>query len=111
MASGGSPARGRSGAGTRRKGGAAKKSAEGEANPSPVADAREIMAYYTSVMRGEVTENVPLFVGQGVQEFTVNRPKISDRTAAAEKLAKLMGADKSPEAQIAPRIIDVRPED
>ena len=77
---------------------------------SAVADAKEIMAYYTAVMRGEVVEHVPMFVGQGVQQMVRNSPKISDRTAAAEKLARLLGADKGPEERDAPRIIDVRPE-
>ena len=60
-----------------------------------IADAREIMEYYTSVMRGEVMEKVSRFIGDGVQEMTDNPPKISDRNAAAEKLAKLIGADKA----------------
>ncbi len=82
-----------------------------EMSSAAVADAREIMEYYTAVMRGEVVERVPLFVGDGVQQLHDNMPKISDRTAAADKLAKLLGVDK-PVGVVddAPRIIEVRPD-
>lgn len=33
-------------------------------------DADEVIEFLTSVMRGEITDNVPLFIGKGLQELT-----------------------------------------
>ena len=82
-----------------------------ELSSSTVADAKEIMEYYTSVMRGEVTERVPLFIAKGMQDLVENTPRISDRTAAAEKLAKLIGADSALDMADVPQIVEVRPDE
>ena len=81
-----------------------------ELSSATIADAKEIMEYYTAVMRGEIVERVPLFIERGVQELTENSPRISDRTAAAEKLAKLIGADSALDMADVPQIVEVRPD-
>jgi phage terminase small subunit len=52
-----------------------------------IASADEVLAFLTSVQRGEVTEQVPLVLGK---EFKVidKEPSIKDRTRAAELLGK-----------------------
>ena len=49
------------------------------------------MKYLTSVMRGEATEEIPLFVGNGVQEITTKHLSAKDRIRAAELLGKRYG--------------------
>ena len=49
------------------------------------------MKYLTSVMRGEATEEIPLLVGNGVQEITTKHPSAKDRIRAAELLGKRYG--------------------
>lgn len=48
----------------------------------------EIVEFLTSVMRGEEVENIPLFVGDGEQEFKEGAPSARDRLKAAELLGK-----------------------
>lgn len=55
-----------------------------------IAEAAEIMEYLTKVMRGEMSEESLAPNGTVVQ----TEAKISDRTAAAEKLARMLGADR-----------------
>lgn len=52
-----------------------------------IASADEVLAFLTSVQRGEVTEQTPLVLGK---EFKVidKEPSIKDRTKAAELLGK-----------------------
>jgi phage terminase small subunit len=58
-----------------------------EKDHSRIASADEVLAFLTSVQRGEVTEQVPLVLGK---EFKVidKEPSIKDRTKAAELLGK-----------------------
>ena len=56
-----------------------------------IADAEEVMKYLTSVMRGEATEEIPLLVGNGVQEITTKHLSAKDRIRAAELLGKRYG--------------------
>ena len=58
-----------------------------------IADAAEIMEYFTSVMRGELNEETVTPSGVTLRTDA----KISDRNAAAEKLARMLGADKKTE--------------
>ena len=56
-----------------------------------IADIEEVMKYLTSVMRGEATEEIPLLVGNGVQEITTKHLSAKDRIRAAELLGKRYG--------------------
>jgi phage terminase small subunit len=53
-----------------------------------IASQDEVLEFLTSVMRGEVIERVPLFVGQGMQELVDNVPTVQVRKSAAELLGK-----------------------
>lgn len=53
-----------------------------------IADAQEVMEYFTSVMRGEVNDQFDL------------EPALSDRTRAAQELAKRMVDTKPVEARV-----------
>lgn len=55
-----------------------------------IADAEEIMAYFSAVMRGEIMDQTVTPSGEVVD----SKPKMSDRNAAAEKLARILGIDK-----------------
>lgn len=56
-----------------------------------IADAVEVMEYYTAVMRGDIKETV-LLAGAHLVE---REPLIRDRTKAAEQLSKRFGLDQS----------------
>ncbi len=58
---------------------------------SNIADIQEIMEHLTAVMRGEVTEEVLILVGNGVQEITTKQVSAKDRIRAAELLGKRYG--------------------
>ena len=58
-----------------------------------IADAAEIMRFYTCVMRGQDGET--LIDNQGEEHEVKSR--MSDRLSAADKLAKMLGADKKAE--------------
>lgn len=55
-----------------------------------IAEAAEVMAFYTAVMRGERGET--LIDNRGEEHEVPSR--MSDRLSAADKLAKMLGADK-----------------
>lgn len=52
------------------------------------ADAQEVLEYLTAVMRGEQKEQVPLFVGEGVQRLVQKDVSVKDRLKAAELIGK-----------------------
>lgn len=56
-----------------------------------VADAREVLEYLTSVMRGESTSSTLRLCGDGEQEIIKKRPDEKDRLKAAELLGKRYG--------------------
>lgn len=58
---------------------------------SNIADIQEIMEHLTAVMRGEATEEVLMFVGNGVQQITTKQVSAKDRIRAAELLGKRYG--------------------
>ena len=60
-------------------------------NSEKVADQQEVMEFLTSVMRGEVTEPVPIFIGDGFQEVMDLKPNVQARRAAAVDLGKRYG--------------------
>lgn len=53
-----------------------------------IASQDEVLQFLTDVMRGKVTEKVPVLAGMGIQELTDNTPAIKDREKAAELLGK-----------------------
>ena len=59
-----------------------------ELESEKIAEQNEILQYLTSVMRGEVTEQVPIMVGDGVQDVRDIKVSIKDRNKAAELLGK-----------------------
>lgn len=59
-----------------------------------VADAKEVMEYLTSIMRGEATDEVLRFIGEGFQEKIRLQVSAKDRTKAAELLGKRYGIFK-----------------
>ena len=60
-------------------------------NSEKVADQQEVMQFLTSVMRGEVTEPVPIFAANGFQEVKDLKPNVQARRAAAVDLGKRYG--------------------
>ena len=56
-----------------------------------MADAAEVRQFLTAVMRGQEPDQVPLFIGDGVQRLKEGPPGLSPRIRAAELLGKLMG--------------------
>ena len=61
-----------------------------------IADAAEIMSFYTCVMRGEKGET--LIDNRGDEHEVPSR--MSDRLSAADKLAKMLGADKKADSAV-----------
>ncbi|WP_339063577.1 terminase small subunit [Tepidibacillus marianensis] len=53
-----------------------------------IASQEEILQFLTSVIRGEVTEEVPLLIGDGMQTLKDKNVNIKDRVKAAELLGK-----------------------
>lgn len=58
---------------------------------SNIANIQEIMEHLTAVMQGEATEEVLIFVGNGVQQITTKQVSAKDRIRAAELLGKRYG--------------------
>src|SRR5699024_3915791 len=52
------------------------------------ADATEVVETLTAIMRGEMTEEVPLLCGDGCQELSDKNTAVKDRLKAAELLGK-----------------------
>ena len=53
-----------------------------------VADQQEVLEFLTSVMRGEVTEPLLVFDGEGTQKIVDSKPNVATRKAAAVDLGK-----------------------
>lgn len=56
-----------------------------------IADAKEVLEYLTSVVRGESTEDVPILCGDGYQKLIPKEVGTKDRLKAAELLGKHLG--------------------
>lgn len=56
-----------------------------------IAKGEEVLQYLTSVMRGELTEEVPMLCGDGYQELKNKDVGAKDRLKAAELLGKRYG--------------------
>ncbi|MED4977210.1 terminase small subunit [Weizmannia sp. FSL K6-0777] len=59
-----------------------------ELESEQIASQEEVLRFLTSVLRGEITEEVPLLVGEGMQELSSKDVSIKDRVKAAELLGK-----------------------
>ena len=67
---------------------AAIKEHDAEQHEKNTARENEIVEFLTSVMRGNDVETVPIFVGDGIQEFKDGKPSTRDKLKAAELLGK-----------------------
>lgn len=65
-----------------------------EISSKKTADAKEVIEYLTSVMRGETKSEVLAFKGEGFQEVIKKHPDEKERISAANTLAKIFGIDK-----------------
>ena len=63
-------------------------------NDERIAKRDEVLKFFSAVMRGEITEQAPLFIGDGVQELVDRVPTAKDRTFAAMQLARRYGLDR-----------------
>jgi phage terminase small subunit len=59
-----------------------------EKDKKRIASQDEILEFLTKVMRGEITEQVPIFVGEGFQHLEDKDISAKDRIKAAELLGK-----------------------
>ena len=59
-----------------------------EKDKERIASQDEILEFLTKVVRGELTEQVPILVGEGVQELVEKDISMKDRIKAAELLGK-----------------------
>src|SRR5690625_3383663 len=53
-----------------------------------IAEQDEILQFLTKVVRGELTEEIPVGMGDGYQELKDKEPYLKDRIKAAEMLGK-----------------------
>lgn len=84
-----------------------------EKDKERIASQDEVLSFLTSVLRGEETENIPVFGKKGI-ELIDNTPSIKDRTKAAELLGKryAMWTDRQQiDANIGVTIVDDVDED
>jgi len=58
-----------------------------------IASGDEVLRHLSATMRGETVEEIPIFVGKGVQVLTSKSPSVRDRLEAAKQLAKRYGLD------------------
>jgi len=59
-----------------------------ELKKESIAEQDEILQFLTSVVRGEITEEIPVGMGEGYQELKDKEPYLKDRIKAAEMLGK-----------------------
>ena len=90
----------------------AKLSSEIQARLSEKENARiakqdEVLKFLTSVLRGEVTEEIPILIGDGNQRLTKKEVSPKDRVKAAELLGKRYGLYvEKVQLEETPQIID-----
>lgn len=73
------------------------KNAETDINEKKIAGEEEVMAYLTSVMRGEEKDEITIRTGKDCQEIAQIKPDTKDRMKAAELLAKRYGLGEEKE--------------
>lgn len=74
-----------------------------------IADQTEVMEFLTSIMRGEITEPIPILDGEGTQRVVEVIPSAQSRKSAAELIGKryMMWTDKQQiDANVGVTIVD-----
>lgn len=84
-----------------------------ELKKESIAEQDEVLQFLTKVMRGEVTEEVPVGLGEGYQELKDKEPYLKDRIKAAELLGKryMMWTEKHQVENVTPVFVEDVPED
>ena len=84
-----------------------------EKDKERIASQDEILEFLTKVMRGEMTEQIPVGQGEGYFELQDKDTYIKDRVKAAELLGKryMMWTEKQQVEVITPVFVDNVPED
>ncbi|MCR2045501.1 terminase small subunit [Anaerosalibacter massiliensis] len=59
-----------------------------EIEDKQIAKADEVLKYLTSIMRGEIAEETPILIGEGVQELVPKGTSVKDRIRAAELIGR-----------------------
>lgn len=72
---------------------------------SKIAGEDEVMAYLTSVMRGEEKDEIAIRTGKDCQEIAQIKPDTKDRMKAAELLAKRYGISEEKAKDISEGVI------
>lgn len=80
------------------------KSSEGVSYKT-IAKEDEVMAYLTSVMRGEEKDEITIRTGKDCQEIAQIKPDTKDRMKAAELLAKRYGGCEEKDKEISQPVI------
>lgn len=78
-----------------------------------IAEQDEVLQFLTKVIRGEVTEEIPVGLGEGYQELKDKEPYLKDRIKAAELLGKryMMWTERQQvESDVKVSIVDDIPE-
>ena len=60
-----------------------------------IASQDEVLRFFTSIMRNEITEEAPILCGKGHQKIIEKGISAKDRIEAAKNLAKRYGIDKA----------------
>ena len=78
-----------------------------------IASQEEVLQFLTSVIRGEVTEEVPILIGDGMQTLRDKEVSVKERVKAAELLGKryMMWTEKQQVEMIEPVFVDDVPEE
>lgn len=84
-----------------------------ELKKQSIAEQDEVLQFLTKVMRGEVTEKIPVGLGEGYQELKDKEPYLKDRIKAAELLGKryMIWTEKHQVENITPVFVEDVPED
>lgn len=84
-----------------------------ELKKESIAEQDEVLQFLTKVMRGEVTEKIPVGLGEGYQELKDKEPYLKDRIKAAELLGKryMIWTEKHQVENITPVFVEDVPED
>lgn len=84
-----------------------------EKDKERIASQDEVLEFLTKVLRGEVTEEIPIGKGEGYFELEDKTPSVKDRVKAAELLGKryALWTEKQQVEVTTPVFVDDVPED
>lgn len=84
-----------------------------EKDKERIASQDEVLEFLTKVLRGEVTEEIPIGKGEGYFELEDKTPSVKDRVKAAELLGKryALWTEKQQVEVVTPVFVDDVPED